>query len=57
MSLSIWKAQGQRFVTATIRDITHRKRAEEALQKIQASLAKAQRLAHLGSWDWDIDQE
>ena len=56
MSLSIWKAQGQRFVTATIRDITHRKRAEAALQKIQASLAKAQRLAHLGSWDWDISK-
>ena len=56
MSLSIWKAQGQRFVTATIRDITQRKRAEAALQKIQASLAKAQRLAHLGSWDWDISK-
>jgi diguanylate cyclase (GGDEF)-like protein/PAS domain S-box-containing protein len=56
MSLSIWKAQGQRFVTATIRDITQRKRAEAALQKIQASLAKAQRLAHLGSWDWDINK-
>ena len=54
VSLSIWKAQGQRFVTTTIRDITHRKRAEEALQKIQASLAKAQRLTHFGSWDWDI---
>jgi diguanylate cyclase (GGDEF)-like protein/PAS domain S-box-containing protein len=57
MSLAIWKAQGQRFTTATIRDITQRKRAEAAFQKSQACLAKAQRLAHLGSFDWDISQD
>lgn len=54
MALSNWYSQKQRFVTAIIKDITHRKRAAEALQKIQASLAKAQRLTHFGSWDWDI---
>ncbi len=30
-----------------------RKRAEEALRKSERSLAEAQRLAHLGSWEWD----
>ena len=54
MSLSIWYAQKQRFVTAIIRDITHRKRTAEALHKSQAILAKAQRLTHFGSWDWDL---
>ncbi len=29
-------------------------RAEEALRKSVASLAEAQRIAHLGNWDWDI---
>ncbi|TVM04216.1 MAG: hypothetical protein CV087_00810 [Candidatus Brocadia sp. WS118] len=31
-----------------------RKRAEVALQKSEASLANAQRIAHMGNWDWDI---
>ncbi|MBF0145398.1 MAG: PAS domain S-box protein [Magnetococcales bacterium] len=41
------------FVTFLF-DITDRKNAEEALQKSQRGLARAQELAHLGSWDWDI---
>jgi diguanylate cyclase (GGDEF)-like protein/PAS domain S-box-containing protein len=36
------------------RDITERKRAEERLQKSERSLAEAQRLARLGSWEWDV---
>ncbi len=35
-------------------DITERTQAEEALQKSRVSLANAQRIAHLGNWDWDI---
>jgi PAS domain S-box-containing protein len=36
------------------RDISDRKRAEEALRKSEASLAEAQRIAHMGNWDWNI---
>jgi PAS domain S-box-containing protein len=36
------------------RDITPRKHAEEALRRSEQSLAEAQRIAHLGNWDWDI---
>ncbi len=36
------------------RDITKRKQAEKALQRSEARLAEAQRIAHLGNWDWDI---
>jgi PAS domain S-box-containing protein len=36
------------------RDITPRKQAGEALRRSEQSLAEAQRIAHLGNWDWDI---
>jgi len=35
-------------------DVTERKQAEEALRASEASLAKAQIIAHIGSWEWDI---
>jgi PAS domain S-box-containing protein len=38
----------------TVQDITERKLAEDELRKSEASLAEAQRIAHVGSWDWDI---
>jgi PAS domain S-box-containing protein/putative nucleotidyltransferase with HDIG domain len=34
--------------------ITARKQIEEALRESEAGLAEAQRIAHVGSWDWDI---
>ncbi len=37
-----------------VTNITERKRAEEALRKSESSLAEAQRIAHMGNWDWDI---
>ncbi|HYR76478.1 MAG TPA: PAS domain-containing protein [Pyrinomonadaceae bacterium] len=35
-------------------DIEDRKRAEETLQYSQTQLAEAQRLAHVGSWEWNL---
>lgn len=35
------------------RDVTERRRTEEALQQSEARLAEAQRMAHLGNWSWD----
>ncbi|HYZ82836.1 MAG TPA: PAS domain S-box protein [Bryobacteraceae bacterium] len=39
---------------ATHRDITARRQVEEALRTREAQLKEAQRLAHLGSWQWEI---
>ena len=41
-------------VLAVALDITERSQAEEALARRGAQLADAQRLAHLGSWEWDV---
>ncbi len=38
----------------TLRDVTEHKRAEEALRESEESLAIAQRVACIGSWDWNI---
>ena len=37
------------------RDVTERRLAEEAVRKKDRSLAEAQRIAHLGNWDWNIE--
>ena len=34
-------------------DMTERKRAETALLNSEARLEKAQRIAHVGSWEWE----
>jgi PAS domain S-box-containing protein len=40
----------------TFRDISERKRNEERLRRSEAYLAESQRLSHIGSWAWKIDQ-
>ena len=38
-------------------DITERRRAVDALRDSENSLTEAQRIAHLGSWSWDLKTE
>lgn len=38
----------------TIQDVTEVRKKEEALRSSEESLANAQRIAHIGNWDWDI---
>lgn len=41
-------------ISGTVQDVTDRVKAVDALRISEASLANAQRIAHIGNWDWDI---
>lgn len=40
-----------------VRDITERKRVEETLRQKDVELTEAQRMAQVGSWQWDPDRD
>jgi PAS domain S-box-containing protein len=42
------------LVVAVARDVTERRRQEEALRARDVQLQEAQALANLGSWEWDV---
>lgn len=44
--------KGLAFLTA--KDVTEQRRAEQALRLSETRLKNAQRIAHVGSWEWDI---
>jgi PAS domain S-box-containing protein len=45
---------GDVFYHSLVRDITERKRGEEALRAKERILSESQRIAHVGSWSWDL---
>ncbi len=46
--------QGRQCLLTIMADITERKQAAEALQESEANLSRAQQIAHIGSWHWDV---
>ncbi|MFC1549609.1 PAS domain-containing sensor histidine kinase, partial [Nitrospirota bacterium] len=46
---------GSNGLICMAKDISEKRDAEDELRKSKSSLDNAQRLAHLGSWDWDIE--
>jgi PAS domain S-box-containing protein len=49
--------EGEGYICGFAQDITERKRAEEELKKREKSLSMAQQIAHLGSWELDLDSQ
>ena len=56
VSHSPWRDEDGRHrgVIAFVSDITDRRRLHEELQRSKDQLAEAQRVSHLGSWEWEI---
>ena len=54
LSLGEMREEGEQSFTGIIRDITERKQIEEERRKSESSLAEAQRIAHMGNFEWDI---
>ncbi|MGH9763037.1 MAG: PAS domain S-box protein, partial [Blastocatellia bacterium] len=53
-SISQLELYGRKFYTVILRDITRRKRAEEALRAVQESLTIALDASQMGTWDLDL---
>lgn len=47
-------SENKEYCYSTALDITKRKQAEEKLRESETTLAEAQRIAHIGSWEWDL---
>ncbi len=54
VTLSAVAVGGSPHILALARDITERKMTEEARARLQAQLANALEMAHLGPWEYDV---
>jgi PAS domain S-box-containing protein len=57
VSLGPFRSREGSFVLATVRDVTARRLSQERSAASEALLAEAQKVTHLGSWDWRIDTD
>jgi diguanylate cyclase (GGDEF)-like protein/PAS domain S-box-containing protein len=56
ISLSFMMQSGRNIAITSIRDIAEKRQAETALQNSMSMLNKAQEISHMGSWDWQIQE-
>jgi PAS domain S-box-containing protein len=53
LSIESLEIHGDQYLLTVVQDITDRKRAEEALQKSDDNLRRAEQIAHVGYWSRD----
>lgn len=49
----IMDINGEKHILSLIRDITHQKELDAKIRRSEAGLIEAQRVAHLGNWEYD----
>lgn len=54
-SISVLGVEGGRLLTVIVRDISERKKWEEAIQASENRLRRAEEIAHFGYWKCDLD--
>ncbi|GAA0700023.1 hypothetical protein GCM10009104_31100 [Marinobacterium maritimum] len=54
VNTSLVELQGRTYIESLWTDITAIKQAERELRQREKMLARTERLAHLGSWEWDL---
>lgn len=57
LTLGMWQADDEQFYSGILRDVSDRHRMISELVKSERRLAEAQRIAHMGSWEWDIEHD
>ena len=50
----IIESQEQKLFLTVMVDVSERKLAENIVRESESNLAEAQRIAHIGSWEWDM---
>ena len=56
VAVNLLEDQSVKGIVVNYRDITERKRAEQALQEKEHLLTESQRIGHIGSWNYDISR-
>ena len=54
LTISALQLKGEWHAVSILRDVTERKQAEDQLRRSERNLIRAQEIAHIGSWRWDI---
>lgn len=54
LKISATKINNSHIFIGFLRDISLRKQAQETINNKNAQLIEAQKLAHIGSWEWDV---
>jgi len=54
INATVLRSEGSISILSLCRDITERRKADEALRKREKQLAESQRIAHVGSWEHNI---
>jgi len=57
INVKLVSESGRSFIIGVVRDISDRKRAEEELRNSQKILARAQKIANIGNWTWDVPDQ